>query len=228
MLKPLVQSQYKMQIIEDLGNVLPKSTSNKAYRYAIFKCNKCELQFKAMTDNMRKRNREFCEHCERTMKPVNIDSDIFSVVDNLGINDGRRYVMLKCNECDTEVKTRSDYVNRIKCDKCHFKRLSVKHPRLHRIWDGMKRRCYSKKNKDYKYYGEKGVTICNEWVNDFESFLSWSLNNGYKNNLTIDKDILCDELKIYPKIYSPYTCKWVTVSENSSYSNKGVLKPRVK
>lgn len=218
-MKPLIQSEYKMQIIEDLGLIFPKDTSNKKYRYAMFKCNKCELPFKASTDNMRKRNREFCTFCETTVKPIKLENKEFIAIENLGIVDGRRSIKLKCKKCNTDVVTRSDYVNTIKCIKCRFKRLKKKQPRLYRIWDGMKQRCYNKNDKDYKYYGAKGITVCNEWINNFEAFMEWSLENGYRDDLTIDKDILCDELKISPKTYNSIVCQWITIGENSKYSN---------
>lgn len=71
----------------------------------------------------------------------------------------------------------------------------------------MKRRCYNPKNQAYKYYGAKGITICDEWLKDRKSFNLWAIENGYKDGLTIDR--------IDPdKGYSPDNCQWVTFSEN--------------
>lgn len=78
--------------------------------------------------------------------------------------------------------------------------------RLYQIWQGMKARCYNKNNKDYKYYGKLGVSICSEWKDNFEEFYYWSMANGYKENLTIDR-INND------KGYSPDNCRWVEQSE---------------
>ena len=36
-------------------------------------------------------------------------------------------------------------------------------------------------------YGERGIEVCNEWKNDFQSFYDWAINNGYNENLTIDR-----------------------------------------
>lgn len=82
------------------------------------------------------------------------------------------------------------------------------HP-LYDVWKGMKARCRDKNNIGFPNYGGKGVVACAEWNNDFFSFYNWSLANGYKDGLQIDKDILGDGL-----VYSPSTCCWVTPARN--------------
>ena len=72
----------------------------------------------------------------------------------------------------------------------------------------MKRRCYNKNNKDYGRYGGRGIVMCDEWKNDFMSFYSWAINNGYRDDLTIDR-INNDG------IYEPDNCKWVTMKEQA-------------
>ena len=74
---------------------------------------------------------------------------------------------------------------------------------LRKIWGGMKKRCYDKSSKDYKNYGAKGVRICDEWLNDFESFYHWALTHGYERGLSIDR--ICNS-----RGYSPGNCHWVT------------------
>ena len=72
----------------------------------------------------------------------------------------------------------------------------------------MKKRCYNKNNKDYKYYGGQGVTLCDYWKNEFINFYNWSINNGYKENLTIDRKDNYDN-------YNPLNCRWVTMREQN-------------
>ncbi len=82
--------------------------------------------------------------------------------------------------------------------------------RLYSIYYGMKQRCYNPNNQHYKWYGGKGITICNEWLDDngLQRFIEWSLNNGYEENLSIDR--------VNPNgNYAPDNCRWVTPSVNS-------------
>lgn len=79
--------------------------------------------------------------------------------------------------------------------------------RLYKIWGGIKSRCLNKNYKNYLYYGKKGITICDEWL-EFIPFMEWSLNNDYTNNLVIDR-------KDNNKGYFPENCRWITVKESN-------------
>ena len=89
------------------------------------------------------------------------------------------------------------------------------------VWCGMKGRCYGVNNSAYRYYGLKGVTVCDEWINDFEAFEKWAFANGWKKGLHIDKDLICERDGISPKIYSPQTCIIVSKGVNSNITNIG-------
>lgn len=79
--------------------------------------------------------------------------------------------------------------------------------RLYVIWGGMVRRCKNCNCKEYKNYGERGIEICNEWM-DFLSFKEWSIKNGYMDLLEIDR---IDN----DGNYEPSNCRWVTKRINS-------------
>lgn len=81
--------------------------------------------------------------------------------------------------------------------------------RLHRIWRSIKDRCYNPNNKDYKHYGGRGITVCDEWKNDFMSFYKWALNTGYGEKLTIDRIDVNGG-------YLPENCQWVSMIEQSN------------
>ena len=111
-----------------------------------------------------------------------------------------------------------------------------KKTRLNKIYAHMKTRCYNSKSDNYQYYGARGITICNEWLNTerkngansatkgYKAFEKWALENGYADNLTIDRiDV--------NKGYCPGNCRWVTrkVQQNNTRRNhlltyKGVTK----
>lgn len=94
------------------------------------------------------------------------------------------------------------------------------HP-LYNIWSLLKSRCYSPQNKSFHNYGGRGVVVCDEWVNDFNSFYNWAIANGWERGLEIDKDIRAKELGIDSLIYSPEMCCFVTgkVNCNSKRNN---------
>ena len=81
---------------------------------------------------------------------------------------------------------------------------SLKH--LRNKFDYIKQRCYNEKCASYSHYGERGIDICSEWLNDPNLFIIWSLKKGYNKKLTIERiDV--------NKGYSPQNCKWVKPSE---------------
>lgn len=85
--------------------------------------------------------------------------------------------------------------------------------RLVGIYYGMRNRCYYRGSMGYKYYGGRGITICDEWLDSFTVFRDFALNNGYKNGLTIhrrEKDVG----------YCPENCEFITRSDHSKKSNE--------
>ena len=96
--------------------------------------------------------------------------------------------------------------------------------RLHSIWQNMKARCYRESAREYENYGGRGITICDEWRNDYKAFHDWAVENGYADNLTIDR-------KNVNGNYEPSNCRWITNEEqqrnkrnNSIYEFNGQSK----
>lgn len=84
--------------------------------------------------------------------------------------------------------------------------------RSYSVWSGIIQRCYNELCPSYKNYGSKGVKVCDDWKL-YSNFKKW-YDQHYIEGFYLDKDILCEKLKVYPKIYSPETCMFVSRSEN--------------
>lgn len=97
---------------------------------------------------------------------------------------------------------------------------SVKHgmysTRLYGVWSAMKRRCLNPNVDRYKSYGGRGITICDEWINDFQAFCDWAIANGYRDGLSIDRIDNDGD-------YCPENCRWITMAEQAGNKSSTIL-----
>lgn len=89
--------------------------------------------------------------------------------------------------------------------------------KLYGVWGSMKGRCFNKNDPNYHNYGGRGITVCDEWANSYDSFKKWAYENGYEKGKWIDR--IDNE-----KGYMPDNCRWCSPKEqqNNKRTNHNV------
>ena len=134
----------------------------------------------------------------------------------------RPYWLCKC-ECGKEIITAYGNLKKGNTKSCgclkheiainHYSNLNKQHrmkgTKIYSKWLWMKARCYKEHTHGYKNYGGRGIKVCDEWLHNFKNFYDWAINNGYSDDLTIERiDTNGD--------YEPSNCKWITNLEQQN------------
>lgn len=146
-----------------------------------------------------------------------------------GIKEVQEFYLCKC-DCGNETVVRKNMLKNgytLSCgclnrEKARLSGLDKKTHgfsklRIYRIWSKIKLRCYNK-NDDFHYnlYGKCGITVCDEWKNDFMAFYNWAMANGYNDNLTIDRIDVNGN-------YGPANCRWATIKEQCNNRRNTII-----
>ncbi|NCB40542.1 MAG: hypothetical protein EOM80_17415 [Erysipelotrichia bacterium] len=97
------------------------------------------------------------------------------------------------------------------CTKCkNRKDFKITEEPLYKLLSGMKDRCYNESNGRFARYGGRGICVCEEWLQSYQKFKEWAMENGYiqGHRLTIERIDNDDG-------YNPNNCRFATYAEQS-------------
>ena len=149
--------------------------------------------------------------------PIGVKYGRITILKDVGYIDRKRIILGIC-DCGAKKEFNLYALQNGSCISCGCYQLEkaaiagithglTKHP-LHVVWRMMSRRCYKPKATSYNQYGGRGITICDEWRNDFKAFYDWAMANGWEKGLQIDR-------KDNDGHYDPGNCRVVTKKTNT-------------
>lgn len=201
----------------DCGNIVQRNESSLKNAIRKSRFSTCGCMVRELNDT--KRSIVGMDFTFFTVKHFNIETNIYICNNN---NDD--FILTPKQLCRrlANLENRLEVLNRRKnlakaCGCNNYEEYVKQSIRLHHLLVLMKNRCYDANNQYYKYYGKKGITICDEWKDNPNKFVEWALTNGYNESLQIDR---IDN----NKGYCPENCKWSSrIEQANNKSNNSYI-----
>ncbi len=193
-----------------------------------YKCNAlCKICKKEFKTNYHALHRMKSCGCARPSQLVDLGGYVngFRIIEDYAYKKDKltRRALVECKVCKREYEVAVNQLKRRKHCGCMHNdtiecRYAKSHPQLAQAIKHMMARCYNKNNQDYYNYGARGITVCDEWLNDRNTFCEWSIANDFEEGKQLSIDRI-DSLKGY----SPDNCRWSTATVQARNTRRNVL-----
>lgn len=204
--------------------IIRYTEKKKDNQYVIAVCKKCNKEWETALYTLKTKKSCGCSSWSQ-LKPLPEYINGFKTIKCYGYDSvrGFRWARVECKVCSKEYDVDPNKLKYRKHCGCMKRdviasRYAKSHPQLAQAIKHMMARCYNKNNQDYYNYGARGITVCDEWLSDRNTFCEWSLANGFEEG----KDLSIDRIDS-SKGYSPENCRWANKVTQGQNTRRNVL-----